>query len=130
MSAITLTDVADIEQLNSDGNSIAEIKRLTGRSSDIVASILRGQHRLQIQSNNDSKKALRHKARKAIVAIVGEKSGKNIRQGEGFLPTPQQITAACQAIRETWSDSERYSRYGCTLQSGQELAFPSPEDRE
>lgn len=111
MSAITRADIADIEQLNIDGSSIEEIRSLTGRSQEMVASVIRGQHILQTDTKPETKQELLIKSRKAIVAIVGEKAKTHIGRNNSFLPTPEQIEAACQAIRETWSDSERYCRH-------------------
>jgi predicted polyphosphate/ATP-dependent NAD kinase len=129
MSTITTVDIADIERLSLEGNSVEQIQQLTGRSNGSIVSILDGQHILQTRAKHKTKKALLLKARKAIIAIVGDKDKINAGDGKSFLPTPQQIQAACEAIRETWTDAERYSRHDFTP-TAQEMPPYLPDPRE
>lgn len=110
MGLITSTDIADIEQLSRQGKSVEQIRKLTGRSNASVVSILSGQHALQVNGRLETKKSVHQRTREAIASIVGKKSESKVGRGGQFLPTPQQIDAACLAIREAWTDAERYSR--------------------
>jgi hypothetical protein len=130
MSLITMKDIADIEQLSQQGNSVEQIQKLTGRSHASVVSVLGGQHTLQVSARLKTKKSIHLRTREAIALIVGEKKDHHAGRGNQFLPTPQQIDAACLAIREAWTESERYSRYGSTAPIGQDTKSPSQEDRE
>jgi hypothetical protein len=130
MSLITSNDIVDIEQLSKQGNSVDQIRKLTGRSNASVVSILSGRHALQVNGRLKTKKSVHLQTREAIASIVGEKSDTNVGRGNQFLPTPQQIDAACLAIREAWTDAERYTRHGFASQTEQEITPPSHEDRE
>lgn len=125
-----MNDIADIEQLSQQGNSVEQIRKLTGRSHASVVSVLDGQHALQLSAKLKTKKSVHLRTREAIALIVGEKTDHHAGRGNQFLPTPQQIDAACLAIREAWTDAERYSRYGSAAPIGQEKKFPSQDDRE
>jgi hypothetical protein len=110
MSLITMNDIADIEQLCQQGNSVEQIQKMTGRSHASVVSVLGGQHALQAGARLKTKKSIHLRTREAIALIVGEKTDRHVGRENQFLPTPQQIDAACQVIREAWTDAERYSR--------------------
>jgi hypothetical protein len=110
MNAITQVAVDIIEQLKLEGCSNEQIGRFTGRSQATVAAVLDGRHSSQSVVPPTTRNARRHESRRAVAAIVGERTSSDMRRGVRFLPTPQQIEDSCRAIRETWSEAEFFSR--------------------
>jgi hypothetical protein len=110
MNLVTLGLIAEIEQLHQEGISRNDIGQILGQEPAAIGKILLGQHKLQIGAAPISRTIRRCKTQAAVVAIVGERANHGMGQGNQFMPTPLQIESACQAIRERWSEEERFKR--------------------
>jgi hypothetical protein len=112
MSDVTRETITEIEQLADNGISKTEISKLVGKSLRIVRLILSGEHQLQVDFKRPSRAALIRRSRDAVIAVVGERTVLQRYKGRtiSFVPTPEQIEAACLAIRETWADTDYQKR--------------------
>ena len=109
---MTLEIIAEVEQLANNGTNEGEISKLVGLSVRRIRKILRGDHSLQTGVTTPSRAELTRKSRAAVVAVVGERQTGGQFNGRAvkFLPTPDQIEAACRAIRTTWADTDLRQR--------------------